>query len=105
MVYSVVRTDNFESDYDHILGYLCYVLNSPSAASRFMDEVVHVAEVVEHAPFVRAISSKPFLAERELREYFILGYAIVYQVIDDRVVFVRMFHQSQLYDSERYWGS
>ena len=70
-----------------------------------MDEVGHVAEVVEHTPFVRTISSKPHLAKRELREYFILGHVIVYQVIGDQVVFVRMFHQSQLYDSERYWRS
>ena len=105
MVYNVVRTDSFENDYDRILGYLCHVLNSPSAASRLMDEVGHAAEAVEHTPFVRTISSKPHLAERELREYFILGYVIVYQVIGDQVVFVRMFHQSQLYDSERYWRS
>ena len=103
MAYSVIRTDTFETSYDQCIGYLAINLASPQAATRFMSEIDHVASILESTPFVRGISEKRYLAERRLREYFVMNYVVVYRIDEDVVTFVNLFHQTQEYDSERYW--
>ena len=103
MAYSVRQTDAFENSYDRALGYLAVNLASPGAAKRLMREVQQVAETLQNTPYIKAVSSKPFLAENDLREYYLASYVIVYQIEGNVVTLVNLFHQTQDYESPSHW--
>lgn len=54
-------------------------------------------ELLASHPYVDAVSDKPGFAEGRYREHLAHNYVIVYKVIEDEVVFLRFFHQTQLY--------
>lgn len=104
MAYSVERTDTFEKSYDRALGYLAENLASPSAAKRLMSEIQRVADILQSTPYIKAVSSKPFLANNDLREYYLANYVIVYQVEGNVVTLINLFHQTQDYESPLHWA-
>ena len=103
MAYSVIRTDSFESDLDHILDHLVNTLKSSSGAKRLMKDLTNISSILEETPFIGAVSKKRFLSARSLREHFFLSYALIYRVDEDKVILVDLFHQTQDYNSQRYW--
>lgn len=97
MGYTIRRSDAFDSDLEETVGYLTGTLCSAHAAMKFLDEVERVAELVSENPFLNAVSGR-FGCDRGLREQPILNYVAVYRVVDDEVVFLRLFHQMQKYE-------
>lgn len=63
-----------------------------------MQEVDRAKALLVEQPFIHAVSKKLHLSDRAYREHFVLNYVIVYQIGDDEVLFLRFFHQSQLYE-------
>lgn len=98
MVYAVNKTESFENDYDGALKYLVEVLKSPQAALSLLGEVDNAIGLLSENPFVHAVSSKPTLHARNAREHFVRNCVIVYRIEGDQALFVRMFHQTQLYE-------
>ena len=86
-----------------MLGYLTTRLGNPQAAERLMREIDRITEILQSTPLIHRVSTKPFLAEQGLREHFVLNYVIVYKVEEDAVILVNLFHQTQDYESSRYW--
>ncbi|MBQ9003380.1 MAG: type II toxin-antitoxin system RelE/ParE family toxin [Eggerthellaceae bacterium] len=78
-------------------------LRSLRAVDRLVSAIDNMVSILECTPYIKAISEKPFLAERGLREYFVMNYVVVYRVGGSIVTLVNLFHQTQQYDSERYW--
>ena len=98
MGYSVVFIQEFEADYDAILGYLSVQSGSPQAAIALMDSFDAAVELLADNPLINAVSLKPQLAAHECRAHHVGSYVIVYTVRDEMVVFVGMFHQRQLFE-------
>ncbi len=99
MAYEPLRTARFEYDYSSILDYLRYDLGSPQRAAHLVKEMSRIKSLLVANPFINAVSSKEGLSERGFREQIILNYVIIYSVTDSAVIFARMFHQSQDYES------
>ena len=49
-------------------------------------------------PFIHALSRKPHLRGSDCREHPVENYVVVYRVEGEEVLFLRLFHQRQLYD-------
>ena len=98
MAYSVNRTQGFESDLDDALAYLAGELKSPQAALSLIDEMENAIAFLGSQPYSHAVSRKPRFAERSYREHFVKGYVIVYRIIGEEVLFLRFFHQGQMYE-------
>lgn len=103
MDYKVVSTAAFRHDYASITSYLSNTLKSPATAKKLVANIRNVSNTLSVAPFIHAISQKRLLAERQLRECHVCGYTLLYRVNDDHIEFVRLFHQSQQYNSAHYW--
>ena len=102
MAYKVSHTDSFERDYRTVVDYLTRE-HGHQSAKRLVMELGNVASILEETPFIRAVSRKPSLERRNLREFFIGSYTLVYAIADEEVLFVRLFHQLQQYDDSWYW--
>lgn len=63
-----------------------------------MQEVDSAKTLLVAQPFIHAESNKSRLGDLAYREHFIKGYVIVYRVAGEEVLFLRFFHQSQLYE-------
>ena len=103
MAYEVNRTASFLADYDAILDYLVKGIGSPQAAGNLMDEVDQAISILGVTPLIHAVSSKDNLCKRMIRVHLLSRYAILYTVSNDSVNFVRLFHQSQFYESDEHW--
>ena len=98
MGYNVERTDAFEADLDATTRYLIGQLCSVQAAVSLYDAIEEAIVALGETPFIHALSRKPSLHEAACREHPVKNYVIVYRVVGDEVVFLRLFHQTQLYD-------
>ena len=98
MAYEVDRALSFEEDLNAAASYLIEELGSPQSASSLFDEVEHAIEVLEEMPFIHAVSKRLNLREWAYREYPVKNYVIIYRVEGDKVYFLRLFHQTQLYE-------
>ena len=103
MAYSVVQSNSFEQSYKQTIEYLAQKAHSLQAAAHLFNEMQHMVDVLEVTPFIRKVSNKPYLANRNLREFYIMNYVVVYAVDGDAVVLLNLFHQSQDYGDPRYW--
>ena len=103
MAFSVVRSDSFEKSYKQTIEYLVQKAHSPQAAVHLFNEMQRMVDVLEVAPFIRKISNKPYLANRDLREFYLMNYVVVYAIDGDSVILINLFHQSQDYNNLRYW--
>ena len=104
MAYEVVRAASFLADYDAVLDYLVNHIGSLQAAKKLMDEVDRAISILGVTPLIHAVSSKANLHERMIRVHLLSRYAILYIVSDNSVNFVRLFHQSQFYESDEHWS-
>lgn len=98
MGYSVNRTEAFEADLESAAFYLTAQLHSPQAARALFDAIEKAIGILGEVPFIHALSRKPHLRESGCREHPVESYVVVYRVEGDEVVFLRLFHQRQLYD-------
>ena len=98
MVFKSRVTEAFEDDLVNTLRYLSERLASPRAAENLMHKVDVAEELLICQPFLHAVSRKPNLHSYDCRECLVDNYVIVYRVVGDEVVFLRLFHQTQLYD-------
>lgn len=98
MAFRVRITEGFEADLFDTLTYLSENLSAPMAAQRFMQGVDAAEALLVCQPFIHALSRKPHLRGSGCREHPVESYVVVYRVEGDEVVFLRLFHQRQLYD-------
>ena len=103
MAFSVIQSNSFERSYRQKIEHLVQEAHSPQAATHLYNELQRIADVLEVAPYIRRVSSKPFLAKRNLREFYFMNYAVVYAIDGDSVILLNLFHQSQDYGDPRYW--
>ena len=97
MAYSHVLLRSAQIEYAEIVRYLFEVLESPRAASGFVDEFDRQVELVCANPFIHALSRMPELAVRGYRVLFVDSYFALYRVEGDLVVVAHIFHQTQNY--------
>ena len=103
MAYKAEVTGKFHEDVDSALAYIETNLCSPQAASRLMGKIDDAMQPLSEMPLIRALSGRGRLAERGIRVHFVENYALAYLVQGESVIFVRFFHQSQLYEAEGDW--
>ena len=77
MVYRVEQSPRFEGALFETLDYLTSKLRSDSAAQNFVEEVDLLQELLAATLFIKAVSQKPFLAKRNLREYYLSNYVVL----------------------------
>ena len=97
MAFAVERTEAFEADLDEVVTYLIGEGVS-QAALALLDEVENAIESLGSNPYLHAISRKPALRNRELREFLVKRHVIVYEVAGEDVVLLRLFHQMRYYE-------
>lgn len=98
MAYKIKRTDAFASDFEEAVGYLVLELKSPQAAENLIRELRDRSEILEHNPYVYAVSRRPVLRARGIRELLVRSYVAIYVVEGDAVIFLRFFHQTQMFE-------
>ena len=98
MGFDVSVTDAFEGDLREIPSYLIEEKGSVSAARNVMNAIDEAKELISACPYINAISKKARFSGRPYREHFIRGYVIVYKVVGNDILFLRLFHQAQLYE-------
>ncbi len=84
-------------EYRDIVRYLAEVLNSPDAASGFMDEFNYQLSLVCDMPELYGLSRVKELAALGYRTLLVKNYVALYKIDDDAVVVAHIFHQSQDY--------
>ena len=103
MAYDVVATELFKSDYDSTLRYLAIDLSNTPAANRLADKLVRVRLLIADNPTLFGLSRHRRLREQNIRSCLVQSYLVFYRVEESRIVLLRLLHQSQAYESERYW--
>ncbi|RNL48923.1 type II toxin-antitoxin system RelE/ParE family toxin [Paraeggerthella hongkongensis] len=96
--FSICVTDAFDDDLRDVLSYLMVDCGSPNAAERMVRAVDRAKELLTCSPFMNAVSSRPRWLGRSYREHYVLKYVIVYRIDGEVVWFLRLFHQTQLYE-------
>ena len=99
MTYKVVQSEEFEASLLDELRYLVETLSATNAAERMLECLDNLVSLLETSPLLKAVSTKPYLKERNLREYYFLNYVVLYLVDGNEVMLVNLFHQSQDYES------
>lgn len=95
MTCSVLTGRRFEDDYDDILFYYEIKIGKPGLASAFAKSIDKAIDDIRCFPDIRAISRKPGLASRQVREYLVKGYVMYYRIEGNSIVLLRLLHQSQ----------
>ena len=98
MEYSVLITESFKHDVVEAVDYIDDRLGSPSAAKKLLDAIDNVLGFVQRMPEMHAVSTKPRLNERGIRECLVEHYVITYRIDGLRIVVLRLFHQTQDYE-------
>ena len=95
MAFDICLTEPFKDDLFEAFDFLSKSLNQPHAAMQLMERVEKSKEALSEFPQMAPVSRKPHLHERGYREYFFDSYSLVYKVVNDEVLFLRLLHQSQ----------
>ena len=88
-------TATARTDVEAIVRHISIVLGSPNAASEHIDAFMSVADRISDSPEMRAISTQPSLACRNLRPYFVKNYVILYSYDGNTALIHRVFHAWQ----------
>ena len=80
-----------------IAQYLEQELASPGAASSFLGEFKHQAELARSFPSAHPLCPHPELAQRGYRSFRVGRYVAIYSFVDDCLKVLHVFHQSQDY--------
>ena len=97
MAFEVVWTEAAQRDRDSIVAYIVEVSCSPAAATKLLDEIDRMAELLADNPETCAKALDEGLAARGYRTCPVLRYVLLYKRVGNAVVFMRMFHGSQDY--------
>lgn len=98
MAYKVVATTTFLREYRSIIDYHLGTLHAPQAARSLIEELDNMHSILASTPEVRAVSRKEALFNKQLREYLVRNYVVVYRIEDRGVYLVHMFHQLQNFE-------
>lgn len=90
-------TRSAQRDRDAILSYLVGELKVTDAASRFLDELNRVLATLPSTPKAYPLSRERHLRALGYRFFLVMRYVVLYKVVGDRIVVVRVFHGSQDY--------
>lgn len=93
MACQLIRTEAFREDF--LSEFEGKLAQSAEAAETFARKVKHVFDLIALFPQMAPVSRKPHLHERGYREYYFDSYSLVYKVVNDEVLFLRLLHQSQ----------
>lgn len=99
MAFTVERTDSFEHDLDGVIAYLVDDLKAPNAALNLLNAVEDAIALLGEMPYLHSLSTKKGLETGFCREHLVKNHVIVYRAEDNRVIFLRLFHQQQFYEN------
>lgn len=97
MAYEVQILEDAQKEYLSIIEYLIKVLQSPQAATSFMNEFDQQIERIASNPEIFAISKMPELAARGYHTAFINRYVMLYKTVGHIIYIAHIFHQTQDY--------
>lgn len=99
MAYNLIITERAGEQLDNVLNYLVNQLKSMQAAKHLLSQVEVVYDTLEDNPFLYPVSRDPFLKSRDYREAIApkMNYKIVFEIEDDEVTILGIFHQLENY--------
>lgn len=97
MAYKVVVLEGAQREIKEIVNYLVNILQSPQAASNFLDEFDHQVDLLKSNPDLFAIPMLPELAAKNYHTSHINNYIMLYSVRNEYVYVAHVFHQTQDY--------
>lgn len=98
MAYKVVYTHSFIADYVRVQSSL-----SAARKKKLADSIDREIDTLSRFPYIHAVSQKPILHSHQMREAYVLDYALLYNVPLKRVFLLRLFHQRQNYTDSAHW--
>ena len=102
MDYKLIITERAEELIDNLIYYLLFELKNEQAATHLLNELENVYDRLEYNPWQFPLSHDRHLAVKGYREAIIpkMNYTIVFDVIDNIVYIMGIFHQLEDYQSK-----
>ena len=98
MTYKVESTQSFDKDLEGMTAFYAEILGLPNAAIHLVNEVREAEKLLSEFPCINPLIDMG--KERSgFRRHLLKRYLVIYRVMDEKVVFYRLFHQSQNYES------
>lgn len=97
MTCEVVVAKRARDDLDAALLYLKQSLFVPDAAERLLDAFAKFIDAVAEFPLMYPVSDEPRLSSRGYRKALLENYIALYEVSEQTVYVLHLFHQSQDY--------
>ena len=95
MAFRLKPRTRFLDDIDDVIFYLAVKQSSPHATASFEMCLQKAYGRLKHNPFLYAISRLPGLESRGIRLAPVKGYSILYKVVGQDVLLLRLLHQRQ----------
>lgn len=95
MGYRLIPRQRFQNDLDDALFYLAVKQSSPIAAVSFEAKLEKAFERLRDNPQLYSVSSEPGFCRRHIRKALVGDYLILYTVIGNEVLLLRLLHQKQ----------
>ena len=86
-----------QADFEEIVRYLSFELDSKKAALRFVKEFESKVLLACEYPEMHPLSQMPEVAARGCRVMPVMRYVVLYAYRDDRLVIAHIFHSLQDY--------
>ncbi len=102
MAYNLVITDKAEELLDNLFFYLVKCLKSEQAGRHLLAMIEKVYDQLEDNPFVYRSCEDSYLKSLGYREAIVpeMNYIIIFEVENDEVVVLGIFHQLENYPSK-----
>lgn len=102
MAYKLVVTKHADELLDNILYYLIYQLKNEQAATHLLDEINNIYDRLEENPLQFPVSRDTYFANKGYHEAVCgqMNYTIVFNIREDVVNIVGIFHQLENYQKK-----
>ena len=102
MDYKLVISEHADELLDNLVYYLLYRLKSEQAARHLLDGIDGIYDRLETNPFQFPLSRDPYLANKGYHEAVVpqMDYIVIFDVREDTVNVVGVFHQLENYQSK-----
>ena len=106
MAYKLVVSEHADELLDNLVYYLLYRLKSEQAARHLLDGIDGIYDRLETNPFQFPLSRDVYLANKGYHEAVVpqMDYIVIFDVREDTVNVVGVFHQLENYQSRRTRG-
>ena len=106
MDYKLVISEHADELLDNLVYYLLYRLKSEQAARHLLDGIDGIYDRLETNPFQFPLSRDVYLANKGYHEAVVpqMDYIIIFDVREDTVNVVGVFHQLENYQNKLQWN-